>query len=218
MEKADTMDAMLARLAKRCTLATIIDVGASTGCWSEVAARHWPAANLILIEADERHFDALADFQARHVCHIAHMMAGDHCGTGYFAASPTDPFGGQGSTVARPDTVEKRCTTVDLQVMGTGFPGPYLLKLDTHGYERQIMAGAQWVLARAAALVIEAYTCTLQPGAWRFWELCQYLVGYGFVPTDVVDVMRRPLDDRWWQADMAFERASAPHVGEGRYR
>src|SRR3990172_3667611 len=94
MEKADTMDAMLARLAKRCTLATIIDVGASTGCWSEVAARHWPAANLILIEADERHFDALADFQARHVCHIAHMMAGDHRGTRYLPASPTDPFRG----------------------------------------------------------------------------------------------------------------------------
>ncbi len=213
-----TMAAMLARLAERCTPATLIDVGASDGRWSEMALKVWPHANVILIEADERHFAGLADFQARHVCHIAHMMAGDHFGTGHFAASPTDPFGGQGSTVARPDTVEKRCTTVDAQVMATGFPGPYLLKLDTHGFEGPILAGANKTLEGACLLVIEAYTCTLQPGALRFWELCALLEAKGFVPTDMAEPMWRPLDGRLWQFDMCFERASAPHVGEGRYR
>jgi len=212
-----TMSAMLARLAKRCTPASIVDVGASNGSWSTTALLHWPAAKTLLIEADLRHWSALDAFAESVGSHAVHAMAGDHVGTGHFA-STSDPYGGQGSDHPRVDTREAPCTTVDHEVARLGLPAPYLLKLDTHGYERQIMAGAQWVLAGAVALVIEAYTCTLQPGAWRFWELCQYLEGFGFVPTDVADVMRRPLDGRWWQCDMAWERASAPHVGEGRYR
>jgi FkbM family methyltransferase len=213
-----TMDAMLKRLAERVQPATVIDVGASDGRWSALALHYWQAARILLIEADPRHWAALDAFASVEGRHAVRAMAGDHVGFGHFASDPHDPWGGQGSEHPRADTREVPCTTVDHEVVRIGLPGPFLLKLDTHGFERQILAGAQGVLAGAVALVIEAYTCTLQPGAWRFWDLCDSMAIYGFAPTDMADVMRRPLDGRLWQMDLCFERASAPHVGECRYK
>lgn len=214
----ETMDAMMGRLATRVQPATIVDVGSSNGCWSEMARRHWPAAKLLCIEADARHWPALEVFAARTGAHVVRAMAGDHVGVGNFAASPTDPFGGTGRVDALPDTKPTNCTTVDHEVERLALPAPFLLKLDTHGFEPWILNGAANVLRGACALVIEAYTCTLQPGAFRFWELCRYLEERGFLPTDMADPMWRPLDGRLWQTDLAFERADVPQVGEGRYR
>lgn len=213
-----TMDAMLKRLAERVQPASVIDVGASDGRWSALAQSHWPAAHLLLIEADPRHWEALDRFASGPGRHAVHALCGDHVGTGHFASDPNDPWGGQGCEHARPDTHEVPCTTVDHEVERLGLPGPYLLKLDTHGFEQQILRGAGPTLPQCCALVIEAYTCTLQVGAWRFWELCHYLEGRGFVPTDMADPMWRPLDGRLWQLDLTFELADAPHVGECRYK
>jgi len=211
------MDAMLARLAKRCTPATAIDVGSSDGRWSELALRHWPDAKLLLIEANPAHYPALDAFRERTGARVVYGMAGDHCGVGHFEFAP-DPFGGAGRAEATARTDEIHCTTIDAAVDRHDLPGPYLLKLDTHGFEGPILAGAAKTLESACLLVIEAYTCVLQPGAMRFWELCALLEGKGFVPTDMAEPMWRPLDGRLWQFDLCFERASAPHVGEGRYK
>jgi FkbM family methyltransferase len=209
---------MLARASQRVQPATICDVGASDGRWSAEALRFWPAANVILIEADERHRDGLEAFCAAHPnARAVHALADDHCGEGHFASDHTDPFGGQGSSIPRPDTRAVNSTTVDAEVARSCFPGPYLLKLDTHGFEVQILDGAIDTLANCCALVIEAYTCKLQPGALTFGELAECLAGLGFVATDIADIMRRPIDGRWWQCDLLFERAGWL-VGEPRYK
>lgn len=214
-----TMAAMLARASRRVRPATIVDVGASTGLWSAVALRCWPEARVLCIEADERHREGLRAFAAKHRAEAVHAMAGDHVGTGHFAFAD-DPYGGQGSDHPRADTREVPCTTVDYEVERLGLPGPYLLKLDTHGYEGQILHCAHKTLRQSCALVIEAYACKLQAAALRFWELCFMLAARPetFIPTDMADPMWRPLDGRLWQMDFLFERASEPMVGLGRYR
>lgn len=132
-----TMDVMLKRLAERCTPASVIDCGASDGRWSALALHHWPDAKLLLIEADPRHWEALDAFAtAGPGRHAVHALAGDHVGTGHFASDPHDPWGGQGCDHPRADTREVPCTTVDAEVGRLGLPGTYLLKLDTHGFER----------------------------------------------------------------------------------
>ena len=216
----NTFTEVLRRLAARTQPQTVIDVGASTGIWSRMAMEFWPGAKYILIEADERHYPALEAFAKEEPGNrrIVRAMAGETFGRGNFAADPSDPWGGQGHDVAAPGDTKVNMTSVDFACVVETFPGPYLVKLDTHGYELQILRGAARTLQNASAVIVEAYTCTLQPGAPRFWELCQFMDFMGFACTDLADPMRRPMDGRLWQFDLCFERKDAPMVGEARYK
>ncbi len=211
------LPSVLARAAKHATPATIIDVGASDGRWSEIARTIWPRAKILCIEANRHHQAGLDSFCARTGASAVFALAGDHVGNGFFAPSPGDPFGGVGRHVAGAGAIPIPCTTIDAEISGRGLLGPFLIKLDTHGFESAILDGAASALKHSCLLVIEAYTCLLQPGTMRFWELCSRLEGAGFLPTDICEPLHRPLDNRLWQVDLVFESKSSPRVGEARY-
>jgi FkbM family methyltransferase len=107
-------------------------------------------------------------------------------------------------------------TTVDDAVARHGLAGPYALKLDTHGFELAILAGASQVLRDCVLLVIEVYAFHVSPTGVLFWELCDEVDRLGFRVADVAGLMGRQGDGLFWQADFlylqkghpAFERAS----------
>ena len=213
----NTFPEMLRRLAARVTPATVIDVGASDARWSRMAMEFWPDARYLLIEADERHYPALDRFRKKHDVSVIKAMAGPVDGVCHFSADPSDPWGGQGHIASAPGSRECVAVSIDA-ALHVEEKRDVLIKLDTHGFEIPILQGAARTLQTACAVIIEAYTCTLQPGAVRFWELCQYMAFAGFTCTDMADPMRRPLDGRLWQFDLAFERSDAPMVGESRFK
>jgi hypothetical protein len=86
---------------------------------------------------------------------------------------------------------------------------PYLLKLDTHGFEVPILAGAARTLQGPSVLVIEAYNFTVRDGALRLPQLCGHLEERGFRCLDLVDPLYRS-DGALWQVDAVFVRADAP--------
>lgn len=197
-------------------VATVIDVGASTGIWSQEAARFWPDADYLLIEAQDGHFDQLDAYAAASPRrHAVHAAASDHVGVIHFLTE--NLWGGSANGAAfEHDSVAVPCTTVDQAVAERGLAGPYLLKLDTHGHEREILAGADQVLADAALLVIEAYNFA-NFGRMRFWELCAELEQRGFLPAGIYDPMTRPSDGLLWQMDMCFLPASAACFADTTY-
>ena len=81
-------------------------------------------------------------------------------------------------------------TTIDLEVARLALEPPFLVKLDTHGFELAILAGAAVTLRATDALVIEAYNFELQPGAPTFSGLCRHMADLGFRVVDLVDTMR----------------------------
>ena len=50
-----------------------------------------------------------------------------------------------------------RQTTIDHEIGASSLPGPYMIKLDTHGYEVPILCGATETLRNTNLLVIETY-------------------------------------------------------------
>jgi FkbM family methyltransferase len=190
---------------------TVIDVGASDGRWSARMMQHLPNANYLLIEAQKAaHGAALEQFKKIHpkVDYVL-CVAGDHEGEIHFDA--TDPFGGAASTTpfSKNDIVIPM-HSVDKVVSELGLCGPFLLKLDTHGFEVPILEGAREVMRQASMLIIEAYNFTLRPGCLRFHELCQYLEARGFRCVDIFDLMTRPVDNAFWQMDMVFLPSTHP--------
>lgn len=190
---------------------TVIDVGASNGCWSEAMMHHFPNANYLLVEAQEAtHGAALQKFQATHSnVKYEFCAAGDHDGEIHFEAS--GPFGGVAAKTAfAKNDIVVAMKTLDGLVQRHSLRGPYLVKLDTHGFEVPILEGAHAVLAEASMLIIEAYNFTLCPGALRFCELTTYLEKRGFRCVDMFDLMWRPSDKALWQMDMVFLPSAHP--------
>jgi len=197
---------------------TVIDVGASDGHWSARMMRYFPNAKYLLVEAQEAaHGAALQRFKAAHP-NVEYELcaAGDREGEIYFDAS--DPMGGLASATPFPkNNILVPVSTIDALVRQRNLRGPFLLKLDTHGYEVPILEGARQTTTQAAMLIIEAYNFTLCPGALRFYELCQFLEARGFRCVDMFDLMNRPGDKAFWQMDMVFLPTTHPVFQSNRY-
>jgi FkbM family methyltransferase len=90
--------------------------------------------------------------------------------------------------------------------------GNPLLKIDTQGYERQVLGGARHALPMMKAVLMELPIIRLYEGIWRFHEAIEFMAEIGFVPAQIhpvnyhsvdtvslveVDCLFRPRDERW---------------------
>jgi hypothetical protein len=101
-------------------------------------------------------------------------------------------------------------TSIDAQVRRRKLEPPYLIKLDTHGFEVPILTGAAESLPRTEALLIEVYNFASRPPALHFHEMCAYLAQRDFRCADLYDPLYRPRDNMLWSLDMLFLRATRP--------
>jgi FkbM family methyltransferase len=201
------MRAALAKAAGRGpAVGTIIDVGASDGRWSETARQYFPAAAILLIEANGAHRAGLESFRRR-VPRSDFILAAAGNTVGQLFFDGSDPFGGLASTEAIERSSPVPATTIDHEVAARSLPGPYLIKLDTHGFELPILQGAEATLRRTDLLIVEVYNFTLCRGALRFYEMCGHLAELGFRPIDLCDPTHRPQDGVFWQCDIFFARS-----------
>ena len=183
--------------------ATIADVGAADGQWAELAQAVFPAAELVLFEPQPVHSAALDRFQTENPdARIIRSAVGETEGLSLFDAA--DPFGGVLQKERTTDSITVPVVTLD-DTLAAAKP-PFLVKLDTHGVEAAILAGAQETLNRSVGWIIEAYNQRFTPDCLLFWELCGYMAEHGFRPIDLVDVHHRPRDGTLWQMDLFFIR------------
>ena len=198
-------------------IGTVVDIGASDGRWTAQAMQELPDSQYLMIEAQPVHADALERFAAQlDNVQIAMAAAGAEVGEVHFDA--TDPWGGQASL----DPLEQHSlvvpmTTIDTLVAERGLPAPYLLKLDTHGFEMPILLGAAATLDRTEVIVIECYNFKIAPESLLFYEMCAYLAGLGFRCIDLADVLYRPYDGALWQMDLVFVRGNRREFDSSRY-
>ncbi|MGF1534215.1 MAG: FkbM family methyltransferase [Bernardetiaceae bacterium] len=195
--------------------ATVIDVGAAQARWSEQVIQIWEKAHYALIEPIQENEAALQAFTQQHPKASYHLaVAGQEKGSVPFSVSPdldgSGVYGDQASNI-RHVPVEPLDDLVQT-------PGPYLLKLDTHGYELPIFEGATRILAQTELLIVEVYGFYVSPTAVLFPELCQYLDQKGFRMMDIADIMQRPGDGAFWQADFFFLPKTHPIFENNSYR
>ncbi len=209
---AMSTDLALGKLAARgVQIGSVIDVGASNGMWSAVCETHFPKARYLLVEAQEYHRQGLLDYCAtRPNAEFVLAAAGAEQGEIWFDDS--SPWGGLAMT-SRTETVKARVpmTTLDHEANTRGLSGPYLVKLDTHGFEVPILEGAlAKVLPNAAVLVIECYNFRIAEGSLLFHEMIAWLHTKGFGVIDMCEPLWREFDHALWQMDLVFVPLSDP--------
>ena len=212
-----TMRGALVSLGQRLpSIATIIDVGASTGIWSSQALESYPHSRYWLIEAQPVHEPDLRKFCRQHA-NAGYVLAAAGAEIGLINFDSSSPWGGVAGHTRFQNNIVVPVTTIDEQARAQRLTGPFLLKLDTHGYEVPILTGASATLPATAAIVVECYNFKSVPECLQFYELCAWLKERGFRCIDLVDLLRRPGDDVFWQMDMVFVRADRPEFSQTDY-
>jgi len=185
---------------------TVIDVGASNGQWSELMLDYYPHCNYMLIEAQPVHEEDLKQFCAGR-SNVDYVLAAAGEKEGQLNFNTNDPFGGQASlTPYAENNITVPVMAIDSLIESKQLQGPYLLKLDTHGFEIPIFTGAEAVLAETDVIIVECYNFKIAPECLLFHEMCNYLEKKNFRCIDMVDVMHRTYDKALWQMDLVFVR------------
>lgn len=199
---------------------SIIDIGASNGKWSVMGHTVFPDAHFLLFEPLVENRAAVSELVHKHKnWHYCQKAAGNEAGTvSINVAEDLD-----GSAVVFEDQLSDTAkqfpmTTVDSVCQDIGLPAPYLVKLDTHGFEVPILEGMKGIWNKIDFLIVEAYNFKLHARCLRFFELAALLEKEGFLPIDLVDVRHRPGDYLFWQMDIVFGRKGQKELQRGTYR
>ena len=93
-------------------------------------------------------------------------------------------------------------------------PEPYLVKLDVQGYELQVLAGAERLLEKTAAVIAEVSLWGDRKGKGRpmteFAALVAWMREREFVLFDIAQIARRDFDDAITEMDVVFVPAASP--------
>lgn len=93
--------------------------------------------------------------------------------------------------------------------------GQLLIKVDTQGYELQVLQGATDLLPRTVAIQLELSLLPLYEGAPTFTELIAFVQSIGFELFSIIPGFRDPRSGRLLQADGFFVRAAMrPATGD----
>lgn len=184
----------------------VIDVGAAAGTWSTKASIVWPYASYLLVEPLVERKSVLESLASQHSNFRYFPFAAGNA-TSSLDFLITEDLDGSGVASSISDRSQVRSVPVirlDDVVKENNKKGPYVVKLDTHGFEVPIIEGCSGFLNEVSLFIIECYGFKIADNSLLFWEMCQYMDRLGFRLFDIVDVMYRPRDGAFWQCDAFF--------------
>jgi FkbM family methyltransferase len=196
---------------------TVLDVGAHEGESARQFHRLFPDATVHsfepLPEAFAKLEQSLSGVPRQH-CH--HLALGDRVGTAPIHRSSFSqsssllemaelhkaayPFSA-GSSVD-----ETPLETLDSVASRLALEPEILLKIDTQGYEKQVLAGAAQTLPRVKLIIVETSFAELYVGQARFPEIYALLAERGFEYRGAWDQFTSPKDGMPLQQDAIFVR------------
>jgi len=204
-DSALTMKGALARCkARGVKVNTVIDIGASDGSWTRDCLAYFPEAHYLLVEAQEPHKPALEKITAEK-SNVEYVLAAGGRSDGKIYFDNSALFGGLASeTPLEGSFIEVPVVSIDAEIKRRKLKGPYLVKLDTHGFEVPILEGAEKTLREASLVIIEVYNYKLTETSLRHFEMSKYMEKLGFLSVEMVDFILRKRDQSIWQMDTFF--------------
>jgi FkbM family methyltransferase len=206
---APNMEFGLAGAAKRGLMPrTIIDVGAFEGDWSRMARRIWPESKILMFEPNVVKQDQLKTvakaIDASTFCEL--LGAENDVAVPYNVMGSGSSVYNERSPLER--TVEiRRLRRIDSVLRN--IESPAFLKIDTQGYEIEVLKGSDLILPSIDAILLEVAVIEVNEGAPLLHKVLPFLKSIGFLTYDILEIHRRPLDQALNQVDILFVRESS---------
>jgi FkbM family methyltransferase len=189
---------------KRC-----LDIGAYEGGWAIDFKNIFPQCAILMIEGQQEKESKLADVKGKYAdvdyC-IALMGAQQEEVVFHKYETASSVLSEHNVTNAK---TERRllCTLDDLIDRRSFFPD--FIKIDTQGYELEILKGGKNAVSTAEFILLEVSFLDIYQDCPLVHEVINYMHENGFVTYDICTLMKRPLDKALYQADILFTRSGS---------
>ena len=184
---------------------TILDIGAFEGNWAEDIYTIFPNAHILMVEGQKNKKDTL-ELKSKNIpnSNVQIALLGAEIKNVEFNIYETasSVFKEDNETNAKTEQIE--LTLLDDLVLGTEFEQTDLIKIDTQGYELEILKGGKNVLKSAKVVLMEVSMLGIYKGAPLIDEVISFMKVNGFVLYDICSIMRRPYDQALFQSDFLF--------------
>ena len=198
---------------------TVIDVGVAYG--TDALYRKLRGAKFFLIEPAPSALPHLAQIASRVNAEIHNVAAGSYDGIVNFnlhddlsGSSVLKQIEGPGLDGANIPVPVRRLDSL----IPAGFARPALLKIDTQGYELEVLAGAAALLRNIDIAIIECSFHAFRAGAPEIGEIIQKMAEFDFVPYETLEGHYRVVDNALAQIDLVFVgRSSRFRVQQGMF-
>jgi len=211
--KRDSLEGLLSQVQKLgFSPATVIDVGAASGTFSNQCHQVFPAATYLLIEPLQEFLSPLKRLlKTIPQAHCEHAAASSYEGSMRLNVHH-DLVGSslynevEEGTDINGTPREVRTVTIDGMVARRQARPPYLIKIDVQGAELDVLRGAENALKHTEYILLEVSLFQFFKNGPSFSDVVAYMKDKGFVPYDLYELQYRPLDCALAQVDIAFVR------------
>jgi FkbM family methyltransferase len=106
-------------------------------------------------------------------------------------------------------TEYRNLATLDKLLETSSNKKPDFIKIDTQGYELEILKGGEKALENAEFVLLEVSFLDIYVNCPLVTETISFMKQHGFVVYDVCTLLRRPLDNALFQSDFLFIKESS---------
>ena len=190
---------------------TVLDIGAYEGLWSKEFKAIFPDAAVLMIEGQQNK-DAKLQETASSLTNTTYKIAL----LGSVEKEIEFNIYETASSVLTEDNetnalVEKRTLELlDNVVMGTPFERPDFIKIDTQGYELEILKGGLNTLKYAELVLLEVSLLNIYNNCPLVHDVIIFMKAQGFVLYDICSLIKRPYDRALYQSDFLFVKETSP--------
>jgi FkbM family methyltransferase len=168
----------------------VYDIGANVGQFGLAIRRRGYAGKIISFEPVSSVFEQLEQVARKDGnWQVARYAAGPENGPTQINVSVNSQFSsikplGQRSSAIDPDSTFTRSETVEVRTLDDLVrpDGPYFIKIDTQGFEREVIAGGHKAIAGATGVLLELPVINIYDKVWTLHEAVGHMREIGFVP------------------------------------
>lgn len=188
-----------------------IDIGAYQGEWASMFGGIFPDAKVLMIEAQkakEPFLEQTTRLFPGYRYAVALLGASDGSEVEFVEMETGSSVFEESSHFARSRFRRALVTLDSLTENYPPFMNANMIKLDTQGYELEVLRGATRVLASVDVVLLEVSLIPINKGAPSFAAVVEFMTACGFRLFDFCSQIRRK-DGVLWQTDLLFLRKGA---------
>lgn len=185
----------------------IFDVGAYQGDFAELCLKIWPSSKVTMFEALPDKIALLEEkFSRNENVEIVEGIIGEENkeNVNYFSDETASSVLMSEEVLTKKKVVQQKMTRLDTFITASSKKAPNFLKIDTQGYEYQILKGAGAQLKEVEIILLELNFLEVYFEVKLAHEVIELLTNNGFIIYDICEIHRRPLDNALFQIDFIF--------------
>jgi FkbM family methyltransferase len=190
---------------------TCIDIGAYNGGWTTEFKSIFPECAVLMIEGQSEKKAILekVKIQLNDVDYRIALLGADDSTVNFNIYDTASSVLSENNTT-NAKVEQRQLARLDDLVKGSIFEKPDFIKIDTQGFELEILKGGEITLQAAKFVLLEVSFIDIYKDCPLVADTLQFMNDRGFVVYDICSLMRRPLDQSLFQSDFLFvKNASA---------